>query len=145
MSRPEKAKSVFLSGFSCAQSVFSAFSPDYGLDGKTALKVASSFGGGMAATGRTCGAVTGALMVLGLRFPRDIAGDSEKRELNYSKAREFLERFESRFGTTDCREIVGFDVSTPEGRARLHEDPGIEENCALVVEAAAEMLEELIV
>ena len=78
MSHTDLALSRFSEGFSCSQSVLAAFAPELGLDADAALRVSAAFGGGMGRLGDTCGAVTGALMVLGLRLRRDRRGPSGK-------------------------------------------------------------------
>ena len=78
-SRIDVAGSRFSEGFSCSQSVLAAFAPELGLDADAALRVSAAFGGGMGRTGGTCGAVTGALMVLGLQIWRDRRGPGGKR------------------------------------------------------------------
>ena len=68
MEKSIKAKSRFENGYACSQAVLSTLSPELGLDENTAFKVASAFGGGMVRHGEVCGAVTGALMALGLKY-----------------------------------------------------------------------------
>jgi C_GCAxxG_C_C family probable redox protein len=108
----ERALSCFGQNFNCSQSVFSAFTPLHGIDEKTALKLASPFGGGFARQGHICGAVTGALLVLGLaRGTEDPAGKGEI----YRLGEEFLRRFEAKHGSLLCRALIACDISTPEG------------------------------
>ena len=80
MNQVECALSCFQEGFSCAQAVLSAYGPQYGLDRELALKVAGAFGGGMGHMGQVCGAVTGAFMVIGLKYGKTCAEDNETRE-----------------------------------------------------------------
>lgn len=68
MNQSERAVACFKEGFSCSQAVFSTFAPQLGLECELALKVAGLFGGGMGRLGEVCGAVTGALMALGLKY-----------------------------------------------------------------------------
>ena len=75
----ELARSRFSEGFSCSQSVLAAFAPELGLDADAALRVSAAFGGGMGRTGGPCGAVTGALMVLGLKYGATVADPVGKR------------------------------------------------------------------
>ena len=110
--RIETAVSRFAEGFNCSQAVFSAYAE--GLETETALKIASGFGGGMGRMAETCGAVTGAMMVLGLRFGA-ASPDREAKELIYARIREFADRFKARNGSLDCRDLLGCDISTPEG------------------------------
>lgn len=96
MNKVEQAVSSFKEGFSCSQAVFSTYSMELGLDRETALKVAAPFGVGMGRMGETCGAVTSAFMVLGLKYGRIKAEDEETKEKTYDLVREFVKRFESR-------------------------------------------------
>ena len=94
-SRIDLAHSRFSEGFSCSQSVLAAFAPELGLDADAALRVSAAFGGGMGRTGGTCGAVTGALMALGLKYGATVA-DPVAKERTYALTREFIARFEAR-------------------------------------------------
>lgn len=111
MNRIEIAVSRFAEGFNCSQAVFSSYAE--GMD-EEALKIASGFGGGMGRMAETCGAVTGAMMVLGLRFG-GATPDREAKERVYARVREFADRFKARNGSLDCRDLLGCDISTPDG------------------------------
>jgi C_GCAxxG_C_C family probable redox protein len=140
----ERALSVFDEGFSCSQSVFSAFAPELGLDHETALRVATAFGGGMGHRGDTCGAVTGAFMVIGLKHGRVRAEDREIRDLAYSLVNQFAKEFEVRHGSIVCRELLGFDLSTPEGERMAEERWPDDMPCREVVRDAATILKDLL-
>jgi C_GCAxxG_C_C family probable redox protein len=120
MTRSEEAKALFAQGFSCSQAMMGAFAPSLGLDRDAAFKIASGFGGGMGRMAETCGAVTGAFMVLGLRFGSPKA-DREAKEAAYTRVREFAERFKAAHGSLVCRELLGCDLSTPEGAVLAQE------------------------
>lgn len=114
MSKVQDAVSAFESGFNCSQAILRTYGPDYGLSALDSVRVSCGFGGGMR-RGGTCGAVTGALIVLGLRFgPRD-ASDTAAKAGVYSKVTEFQSRFEARCDSVACRDLLGCDISTPEG------------------------------
>jgi C_GCAxxG_C_C family probable redox protein len=137
----EKAATIFDQSFNCAQSVFSAFSAQLGLPEQTALKLASPFGGGLARRGETCGTVTGALLVLGLaRGAETPAG----KQAIYQLAREFMHRFEARHRSLLCRELIGCDISTPEGWQMAKESGKTKEICPGLVRDAAEILQALL-
>lgn len=140
----ETAEKRFLEGFSCSQSVFSAFAEAEGIELETALKLASSFGAGMARMGDTCGALTGGMMVLGLKFGRIVADDSEAKEKNYRLVHEFVEEFNKRFEKAACRDLLGFDPGTPEASQRFKDEPELEKRCAGFVRKASEILEDII-
>jgi C_GCAxxG_C_C family probable redox protein len=140
----ENAEKRFLEGFSCAQAVFSAFAEDEGIEQERALRIASSFGAGMARMGNTCGAVTGGMMVLGLKFGRTVADDTEAKERNYRLVHEFADRFNKEFESCTCRDLLGFDPGSPEASQRFSDDPELLKMCAGFVRKAAEILEDII-
>jgi C_GCAxxG_C_C family probable redox protein len=140
----ETAEKRFIEGFSCSQSVFSAFAETEGMDLDLALSISTSFGAGMARLGDTCGAVTGGMMVLGLKFPRLVADDSEAKEKNYRLVHEFVERFNERFEHSMCRDLLGFDPGSPEASQRFKDDSELEKRCAGFVREASEIIEEII-
>jgi C_GCAxxG_C_C family probable redox protein len=109
---------------------------------ESALRVASGFGGGMGCMGEACGAVTGAIMVLGLRHGAATA-DREAKEQVYQKVSEFIQRFKARNGTMTCRELLGCDISTPEGLQRMRDQGLFTTLCPRFVQDAVEILEEM--
>lgn len=140
----ERALCTFDEGFNCSQSVFSAWAEELGLDRETALRVATAFGGGMGHRGDTCGAVTGAFMAIGLKHGRLRAEDREIRDLAYSLVNQFAKEFESRHGSVMCRDLLGFDLSTPEGERLAEERWPDRMPCREVVRDAAEILSEIL-
>ena len=122
MKKRESATQTFSSGSNCAQSVFSAFADDLNIDRNTTLSIASGFGAGMGRTQATCGAVTGAIMVIGMK----LTANSDKAEgLNdriYSKTREFINLFTEKHGTINCRELIQTDLMTEEGQNYFKEN-----------------------
>jgi C_GCAxxG_C_C family probable redox protein len=140
----EQAISCFKGGFSCSQAVFATYAPQLGLDREAALKVAGPFGGGMGGMGHTCGAVTGAFMVIGLKCARLQADDIVTKEQAYNLVKEFARRFTSRNGSIMCRELLDQDISTPEGR-QLAIDKGLFDTiCPGLVQDAAEIIEQIL-
>ena len=137
----ETAVSVFGKSFNCAQSVFSAFAAQFGLPGRTALKLASPFGGGVARRGETCGAVTGALLVLGLVRGADTPTG---KEAIYQLSQEFMRRFEAKHGTLLCRALLDCDISTPEGWQKAQEAGRLTSVCPVLVRDAAEIVQTLL-
>jgi C_GCAxxG_C_C family probable redox protein len=136
------ALSSFGEGFNCSQSVLAAFAPDLGLDADAALRVSAAFGGGMGRTGGTCGAVTGALMVLGLRHGSAIA-DKAAKELTYAQARDFIARFEARHDATSCADLLGVNIGTPEGHSAARDAQLFKTVCPALVASAAAILQEM--
>lgn len=144
MSRSDHAVEQFRSGLNCSQAVLGEFAEEYGLEPGPALKVACGFGGGMGRTGSTCGAVTGAIMVLGLATggpdPRALAAKVRA----YAQVRELLERFKERHGSTACRDLLGCDISTPDGYEQASQLGLFQSRCPRYVSDAVTILEEIL-
>lgn len=115
MARSEHAEQRLRSGSNCAQSVLGEFADDLGLDIDLADSVACGFGGGMGGLGGSCGAVTGGIMVIGLLTcgPTHQGPSAEGRIDDL--VQDFVRRFQGVHGSALCRDLLGCDVSTPEG------------------------------
>lgn len=144
MTNIEDAVSLFKKGFRCSQAILSTYGIQLGLDQELALKLASPFGAGMGSLGNTCGAVTGAFMVLGLKYGNSKVGEMKKKEKAYEITKEFVERFKSRNGTIMCKDLLNCDISTFEGRNKAIEEKLFIEICPKFVRDSAEILEELL-
>ncbi len=142
MSKSEVALDLFLKGFNCSQSVFCAFGMEAGLKKEACLRIAGSFGAGMARRGETCGAVTGGLMVLGLRHGMVTEGDTPAKKMNYDMAGKFMAEFERRNGSVICRELLGCEIGTPEGAQYAAERKLTTTLCPQLVASAVELLGE---
>ncbi len=115
MEHAEEARRLFLEGYNCAQAVFCAFDDVTGLDRDTSARLASSLGGGMGRLREVCGAVSGALLALGLlRGYSDPADPALKRD-HYARVRDLAGRFRGRSGTILCRELLRDVPVTPGG------------------------------
>jgi C_GCAxxG_C_C family probable redox protein len=137
----QNAEDFFKEGFNCAQSVFAVVAPQYGIPRETAFKIASPFGGGIAHRGGICGAVTGALLALGLAHG---AATPAEKEATYRLANEFMRRFEERHGSVTCRDLLGCDISTPEGSQAAKDRNVFAEICFPLVKDAAAILSEML-
>jgi len=144
MEKQEAAVSCFKKGFNCSQTLLSVFAPDFGVDQETAYRVACAFGGGMGGSGETCGAVTGALMVLGLKYGMTDFRNQQAKEETYAVALRFLQEFALRHKSTRCRDLLGRDISTPEMRARAKADGLFETLCPAFVRDAVQIVERLV-
>lgn len=139
------AMQKFLAGYNCAQSVLYAFGPELGLDGETALKVATGLGAGMARRGEVCGAVTGGILVLGLKYGRGSQQNRSASEQTYQKTLELVARFEKQHGSCLCRELLGgCDLRTPEGQQYFKAHELIHKTCAPCVQSVVEALTDLL-
>lgn len=142
MSKEDNAAELFeSSGFNCAQSLLATYGPAMGLDRETALNMSSVLCGGIARMGKTCGSVTGALIVLGLKYTKSGAPDNESKAEIYDLTQKFLSEFRNRNKSTECTELLGFSVDMK------YIDPdvlsGIKKKCQKYVRDAAEIIEEM--
>ncbi|MCC8027837.1 MAG: C-GCAxxG-C-C family protein [Clostridium sp.] len=103
----EKAMKLFLSGYNCAQSVFAAFCDLHGMEEKEALRLSSSFGGGMGRLREVCGALSGIFMTAGLLWGYDSPEDKEAKTEHYRRIQELAKEFKSRTGSLVCRDLLG--------------------------------------
>jgi C_GCAxxG_C_C family probable redox protein len=101
-----EAERLFLRGYACSQAILLAFADDVGLDRLTAKKIASTFGGGMGRLRKTCGALTGAFMVTGMKYGNIQPDDMEKKLYAYEKVRNIARKFEELHGTTECGQLL---------------------------------------
>lgn len=144
MSRAREAKKQFEKGFACAPAVLSAYSEHSGLEKALALKIACGFGGGIGRMGRTCGAVTGGVMVIGLKHGQASLADEESRQETHKLVREFIDRFTALHGSTECRELIGYDLSDA-GELQLARKSGVFQNkCPSFVYDAVCILEDIL-
>ena len=106
----EKAGKLFKEGYNCAQSVFCAFSDELGLDFETALKLSSSFGGGMGRLREVCGAVSAMFMIAGLKYGYITPNNDEIKGEHYTRIQELAKEFIKNHNTIICRELLGLDT-----------------------------------
>ena len=143
MSRAEEAKKQFEKGFSCAPAVLSTYSEQLGLEKALALKIACGFGGGIGRLGRTCGAVTGAVMVIGLKHGQVDLADEESRKETHRLAKKLIDKFTALHGSIECRELIGYDLSDS-GELKLARESEVFQNkCPSFVYDAARILEDI--
>ena len=136
MNSIEEAVQLFEKGYVCSQAVFAAFSEDYGLSKEHALKIGACFGSGMRKA-EVCGACTGALMALGLKY-------GENKEKSNEVCNKFLDEFKNENGSFICRDLLGCDISTPEGVKYARDNNLFKEICPKMVESAAKITENII-
>ena len=124
----------------CAQSVLLSYAEELNLDRTTALRIALGFGGGMAMA-ETCGAVTGAYMVLGLKSNFKEKSIQEIKAETKVAVKKFNELFIARHGSLTCKRLLGVDISTTEGSVEANEKNFFNTVCIELVSSAAEILE----
>lgn len=136
MNSIKDAVQLFEDGYMCSQAVFAAFSEDLGLSKEQALNIGACFGSGMR-KGEVCGACTGALMVLGLKYGDNKAKSGEVCD-------RFLDEFKNQNGSYICRDLLECDIATEKGVKYARDNNLFKEFCPKMVESAAEILEAML-
>jgi C_GCAxxG_C_C family probable redox protein len=143
--KEKEALEYFRNGFNCAQSVFAPFAKENGISEAQALKIAGGFGGGMGRLQATCGAVTGAYMVIGVKHGKSLGDEgNEKREKTYVLVKIFDAEFRKKFSTTSCRELLQCDLNTEEGKKHFAENKLGEKVCERCVQEAVTIVEKIL-
>ena len=141
----QKAMNLFKEGYNCSQSVFLAFKDLYGIDRSTALKLSSSFGGGMGRLREVCGSVSGMFLTAGILYGYDSPKDRSSKTEHYKRIQELARSFEELNGSIVCRELLGLDQKkesyVPEERTK---DYYKKRPCEQIVGCAAYIMEEYI-
>lgn len=116
MESPQEHSAVtrFKSGFNCAQSVFAEFATELGLTEEQAYKLASGFGGGLSHTNNICGAVTGGVLAIGLKYGASRGSDRYSKALTYRVIQRFMNEFKEAHGSLQCTSLLGYDLSDEE-------------------------------
>lgn len=134
----EKAVALFATGLNCAQSVYCAFAEDFGMDAETAAKVSSGLGGGVGRLREVCGAVTGATLVLGMKYGPD-------KTAVYEKVQEFAAIFKQEMGTIICRELLDGTGATSGGAPEARTPEYYKKRpCAEIVRFAADTVSRML-
>lgn len=146
MEKEEQARKKFVDGRNCCQAVFATFAPELGVDEATALRIASSFGGGIGRLREVCGAFSGLCMVAGLLKGYADGETPEEKAAHYALIQELAEKFKKEHGSLICREILQLSKDaptppTPEARTTKYYSNRPCERC---VGTAARLCEELI-
>ncbi len=142
MNNVEKTVDLFSTGLNCSQAMLTVFGEQYGLDAEMAANLGRPLGGGMGHLARTCGAVTAAVLVLGLA--KDHQDEGEARKVSHACVQDLFRRFEDLHGTTECKHLLGTDMSTEEGLKRVQEEKLVRKVCPPFVRDAASILAELL-
>jgi C_GCAxxG_C_C family probable redox protein len=144
MTKSDKALTSFKNGITCSSAVFSAFSHELGLDEKMAKKIACGFGAGISRTGNICGAVSGAIMVIGLKYGKVEQGDDAATEKTRALTRQFIEEFTKKNGSANCTELLGHDLSNQQEYEAAAKANLFKTKCPECVRDAAYILERIL-
>ena len=143
MTHIDKAKELFEQKYHCSQAVLAAFAEELWLNEKQALKLGGCFGGGMC-KGEVCGACTGALMALGLKYGQCEIEDLDSRLKTNDVTVKFLELFRKENGSYICKELLGCDLATPEGKEYAKEHNLFTDFCPHMIVSAVKIAEQLL-
>ena len=138
----DKACEKFLNGCNCAQSVLCAFSDITGIDSKTSMKLASSFGGGMGRMREVCGAVSSMFMIAGILKGYEVAGDDIGKTRHYQLIQNLAKKFKEKHGTIICRELLGLDGEDNPIPSKRTTEYYANRPCETFVRTAAEIVEQ---
>ncbi len=139
----EKAVSYFNEGYNCAQSVLLAMAEHWGCKSELVPKIATGFGGGIGRCGSVCGALTGGVMAIGIKYGTN-EPSTEKRLKSYKLAQTLYERFEERHASVLCRELIGYTLSNEAELEEARREKVFEKKCSKLVGTVVEILLELI-
>ena len=140
MNKVEAAMNFFGS-YNCAQTVLVTYAEDYGLDKNKALQAALGFGGGIGRLQDICGAVSGAVITLGLSSGFKEGDGRDKIDAVYTKVRSFIDDFTSQKGTIKCRDLLGCDLSSEEGNKFFRDNNLRDKNCREYIRLCCELLD----
>jgi len=129
-------------GLNCSQAIMTAFGDQLGIDPSLARTYGRPWGGGIGHLAQTCGYLTGAVLVLAQAF--DDADEKKARQETAQAVRELFRRFEKKHGTTLCKDLLGADMTTEEGREKIAAEKLVAKHCYGVGEDVAAILENLI-
>ncbi|MDR0574203.1 MAG: C-GCAxxG-C-C family protein [Tannerella sp.] len=129
----------FSKGFDCSQIVLAEVAGDYGLDTETARKVSACFGGGMWCAG-CCGALTGAFMAVGLKYGHAAPTETDKKDRTLTIMGELRKKFVEKYHATECRHILGHDLSDPDEMQQILDKGLIASICPNVIVDTVDIL-----
>ncbi|MGN0612681.1 MAG: C-GCAxxG-C-C family protein [Porcipelethomonas sp.] len=142
MTKKEKAMELFRQGYNCSQAVLGAFAEELGLDFETAVKISSSFGGGMGRMREVCGAVSGMFMAAGLKLGYSSPTDTEGKTRHYKLIQDLAAEFKKNNGSIVCRQLLGLEGHDSSYVPSQRTDEYYRKRpCAELVGEAAEILE----
>lgn len=137
----EKIEDLFKRGVDCSQIIVGEYADKVGISKADALKMSAAFGGGLGA-GETCGAIVGAMIVLGLKYGNTDADQFEQKNILNAKRSEFIEKFKSKHSVCSCRDLLGYDFSKEEDVPKIFEKNLLFDFCPCLVQTALDILEE---
>lgn len=139
----QKGVKAFKEGKNCAQSILSTFAPLFDFDENFVLDLASGFGAGMGRLQETCGAVTGAFMVIGLHNSKMHRDNSSLKEASMLMIQEFTQKFVEKNGTINCKSLIKCDLNTDEGQKYFADNKIADTICSKCISDSIRIINEL--
>jgi C_GCAxxG_C_C family probable redox protein len=144
MSDIDDAVADFEDGLNCCQTILKTYGGLLGIARESALRLGTGFGGGIARHGAVCGAVSGAVMVIGIKYGMTHKNDTEAKDKTYELVSEFIDKFKTKHNSIICKDLLGCDLSTPEGKEQAKNEDKFKKECPEFVRTAAEILEKVL-
>jgi len=144
LTKSDDAYALFMKRFTCSAAVFSAFSEDLGLDEDAAKKIACGFGAGISKSGNICGAVSGGVMVIGLKYGKAEAGDEAATVKTRALVGKFIDEFTRKNGSVNCTALLGYELSNPTAYKAARKSGVFLSKCPALVRDAADILEKIL-
>jgi len=144
MTKADTALASFNKGITCSSSVFAAFAGELGLDDKTAKKIGCGFGAGISRTGNICGAVSGAIMVIGLMYGKAEPGDTAATDRTRRLTRQFIDEFTARNGSVNCTDLLGYNLKNDDEYEKARGKNLFVTTCPELVVDAVRILEKIL-
>lgn len=141
--RPDHAAARFLKSMNCSQAILETYAPSLGMNTKMARRIAAPFAGGMG-MGTECGAVTGAFLVIGLKYGKTKDVDPEADKATFGRMAQFVKEFKVSHGHIGCSELLGMNMGTPEGIKEAEAKGLFTKVCPTYVRSASEILEKVL-
>jgi len=139
----EKALSYFDSEYNCAQSVFKSLLEHKGLHIDDATYLASGFGGGISFSGQQCGAISGAMMAIGLFVARNIRDVKKHKSVTHDLSAQLMKKFRAEFGHIRCDDLTGIDMSNKDAFTKAYDSGVFKETCPKFVAGAVRIVLEM--
>ena len=144
MKKVEKAVELYKQNYLCSQSVFGAFCEDYGISLDLGLRLSKFLGFGYLFRGDYCGAVSGALMIYGLKYSSGEIYNELSDEIFYQLSKDHIKRFKEKHGSCNCRDLLAADLSTEEGMSFIRDNDLFNSKCPHFVRDSAQILSQII-
>lgn len=144
MNKKQQSVALFKEGFCCSQAILSTYAKQWGMEPEIFLKIGDAFGAGIGAMAGICGVVTGAIMVIGLKYGRTHPEDEDAKQKTRTLIKKFVKQFEERNNSIQCKQLLGVDISIPETMEMAEEEGLFDTFCPKLIETGVDILEELL-